>query len=132
MKLLLSFAGTMAHCSRSESDRMEYLACNFLKDMPGIGSNCHVASCVLTIGSKTNASGKMDCSGSVAHANQTQSLDAIKVMNYFFQWNILGENFPYFSEPANYYNIPSFHNDTDESASIDHLLLNDKCYLLCE
>ena len=51
---------------------MEYLACNFLKDMPGIGSNGHVASRVFTNGGKKNATGKLDYSGSVAHANPTQ------------------------------------------------------------
>ena len=132
MNLLLSFAGTMAHCSRSESDRMEYLVCNFLKDMPGIGSNGHVASCVFTNGGKTNASGKLDYSGSVAHTNPIQSLDAIKGMNYFFRWNVIGEKFPDFTKPEHYYNVPSLRKDTDESTSINYHLLNDKCHLLCD
>ena len=91
--LLLSFAGTMAHCSRSESDRMECLVRNLLKDMPGIGSNGRAASCVLANGGITNASGKLDCSGSVAHTNPMQSLDAIEGMNYFFRWNVVREIF---------------------------------------
>ena len=81
---------------------------------------------------KTNASGKLDYSGSVAHANPTHSLDVIKGVHYFFRWSVLREAFPVFSEPSNCCNATTLRKDTDESTPIDYQLLNDKCHLFHE
>ena len=83
-------------------------------------------------GRKINASGRQECNGSIAHANPMQSLDAIKGMNYCFRWGVLGECFPAFDNPENYYNVPALRRDTDESEPVNYELLNDKHTLLCD
>jgi len=51
-------------------------------------------------------------------------------MNYRFRWGILGEKFPAFDNPENYYNVPALRRDTDESAPVNYELLNNKYTLL--
>ena len=70
---------------------------------------------------KINAYSIQDQNGSIAHVNPTQSLDAIKGMNYCL---------PAFENPAKYYNVPALRRDTDESAPVNYKLLNDKHALL--
>ena len=82
---------------------MECLCCNFIKFINGIGSKGHVTRCVHTNGLKSNASGRQDHNGSISHVNHMQSLDAIKVMNYCTKQGVLGENFPAYENPENYY-----------------------------
>ena len=60
---------------------MECLVCNFLKELPGIGSKGHVASCVFSNGDKRNDLGKLNYNGSVAHLNPMLSADALTGMN---------------------------------------------------
>ena len=81
-------------------------------------------------GGKSNASGRQDYNGSIAHVNPMQSLDAIKGMNYCFRWGILVKNFPAFENPVNYYNVPALRRDTDESAPVNYELLHEKYTLL--
>ena len=126
LNLTHSFVSAHAHCSRSESDRLEFLCCNFLKFLPGIGPKGQVASCVFNNGGKSDSSGRLDHNGSVAHLNSMQSMDAIKGMNYFFRYDCIGERFPDFSNPENYHNVPSLRKDADETESINYDLLKDK------
>ena len=98
---------------------MECLCCNFIKFIDGIGSKGHVASYVHTNGGKSNASGGQDCNSSIARVNHTQSLDAIKRMNYCFRQDILGEKCPAFEKLAKYYNVPALRRDTDESTPVN-------------
>ena len=132
LNLLLSFACTMAHCARSERDRMECLACDFLKELLGIVSKEHVTSCAFSNGSKSNVSGELDCNGSIAHLNPMQSTGALKGVHHFFRWNVLGEAFPDFTLPCNHYDVPALRRDTDETTAINYKLLNLKHHLLCD
>ena len=81
VNLLLSFASTIAHCTRYESDRDECLFCNFLKELPGVGQNGHIAISAFSNGGKSNPSGKLYFHGSIAHTNPTQSVDVLKGLN---------------------------------------------------
>ena len=132
LNLLLSFACTMAHCTRSESDCMEHLVCNFFKELPVIGPKEHVASCGFSNGGKSNAPGELNYNGSVAHSNSMQHTDVLKGMNCFFRWSLSGEAFPDFALPCNYHNVPALRKDIDETTSINYQLLNNKHHLLCE
>ena len=98
--------------------------------MPGIGQNGHITICAFANGGKSNPSGKLDYHGSIAHTNPMQLVDALKGLNYFFRWNMLGNSFPDFTQPSNCYNVLSLRRDTDETNSINYRLLNDKYHLL--
>ena len=105
--LLLIFACAMAHCTRSESYRMECLVCDFSKDFPRIGSKGHVAICSFSNGGKNSASGELDCNGSIAHLSPVQSADSLKGISFLFCCGMLGEVFPDFSQHENHFSVPA-------------------------
>ena len=47
-----------------------------------------------------------------------------------FLWLLLGEKFPSFDNPENYYNDPALRRDADETLEVNSELLNDKHTLL--
>lgn len=114
LNTLVDLRSTHMMSGRSEYDREEKLCFNFTRSMPRIGRNGHTATCVLTNGGKTNSSGRLVYSGTVAHANPLLAYCAAKglLLGYRFG-GLVSEEAPDFLNLKDFFLRPSLRSHKD-------------------
>ena len=128
--LLVDFISTHALSGRSENDRNEKISVNFIRHLKSIGPNGMKASCNVLNKGKMTKNGRLRCSGCVAHKNPLFSLEAVKGMNLFYRFNLIGEVFPDFLDPKDFLLRPMIRSETNPAQSIGHKTQNNMCHNL--
>ena len=91
--------------SRSECIRNELLMFNFVQTIKSIGSAGFSVTCYLTNSGGKSSETRVHCR-SMPHINCVMSPCASKGLIFMFRHGLHRENFPDFSSPVDFYNIP--------------------------
>ena len=128
--LLVDFVSTHALSGRSENDRNEKISFNFIRHLKSIGPNGMKALCNVLNKGKRTKNGRLRYSGCVAHKNPLFSLEAVKGMNLFYRFNLMGEKFPDFLDPKDFLLRPMIRSETNHAQSIGCRTQNNMYHIL--